>query len=197
MSATIDTSTFSNYFSNAPVIEVSGRTFPVNQVSFSTKPADWPAENPFQYFLEDIVQILNFRPSIDFRDRKRKKNKNKNDDDDGHDEGQDGLLKKDDKNCNLEVSEEYNPQTRDTVASLDEAVINYDLMDQLLGYIKTLQMEGSVLVFLPGWNTIHGLMKHFKGCFQILSSDWSASFRNGFLKTAHSNHQFMVILQNS
>ena len=66
------------------------------------------------------------------------------------------------RNCNLEVSDEYNPQTRDTVASLDEAVINYDLMDQLLGYIKTLQMEGSVLVFLPGWNTISGLMKHFK-----------------------------------
>ena len=35
---------------------------------------------------------------MDFRDRKRKKNRNKNDDDDGNDEGQDGLLKKDDKN---------------------------------------------------------------------------------------------------
>ena len=46
-------------------------------------------------------------------------------------------------------------------------------MDQLLGYIKTLQMEGSVLVFLPGWNTISGLMKHFKACFQIRFSDWS------------------------
>ena len=69
---------------------------------------------------------------MDFRDRKRKKNRNKNDDDDGNDEGQDGLLKKDDKNCNLEVSEEYNPQTRDTVASLDEAVIIYDLMDRTI-----------------------------------------------------------------
>ena len=29
MSATIDTSSFSEYFDNAPVIEVSGRTFPV------------------------------------------------------------------------------------------------------------------------------------------------------------------------
>ena len=57
----------------------------------------------------------------------------------------DGLLKKDDKNLNLEVSHEYSQQTRDTVAALDEAIINYDLMDQLLGYIKSLQMPGLVL----------------------------------------------------
>ena len=52
--------------------------------------------------------------------------------------------------------------TRQTVAMLDESLISYDLMDNLLGYIKSLNMPGSVLVFLPGWNTIHGLMKHLK-----------------------------------
>lgn len=74
-------------------------------------------------------------------------------------------------------------------------------MDQLLGYIKTLQMEGSVLVFLPGWNTIHGLMKHFKACFQIRHSDRSANriFRpeiEQYLNSAKSNRQCMEILQN-
>ena len=44
MSATIDTRQFSEYFNNAPVVEVSGRTFPVNQ-----------------YFLEDIVQMLGYQ----------------------------------------------------------------------------------------------------------------------------------------
>jgi ATP-dependent RNA helicase A len=40
MSATIDTSLFSEYFNNCPVIEVVGRTYPVQE-----------------YFLEDIVQM--------------------------------------------------------------------------------------------------------------------------------------------
>lgn len=43
MSATIDTSLFSDYFGNCPVIEVPGRAFPVKQ-----------------YFLEDTVELLRF-----------------------------------------------------------------------------------------------------------------------------------------
>ena len=55
----------------------------------------------------------------------------------GQDEGQDGLLKKEnDKNCNLSVSNDYSEMTRQTVAMLDESLISYDLMDNLLGYIK-------------------------------------------------------------
>jgi ATP-dependent RNA helicase A len=41
MSATIDTTLFSDYFGNCPVIEVPGRAFPVKQ-----------------YFLEDTVELL-------------------------------------------------------------------------------------------------------------------------------------------
>ena len=93
----------------------------------------------------------------------QKKRKRKKEDDKGEDDGQDGLLKKEnDKNCNLEVSGDYSQLTRNVVASLDESLISYELMESLLGYIKSLGMEGSVLVFLPGWNTIHGLMKHLK-----------------------------------
>ena len=40
MSATIDTTLFSDYFMNCPVFEIYGRTFPVQE-----------------YFLEDIVQM--------------------------------------------------------------------------------------------------------------------------------------------
>ena len=45
MSATVDTSIFSNYFSNCPVLEVLGKMYPVQQ-----------------YFLEDSIEILNFNP---------------------------------------------------------------------------------------------------------------------------------------
>ena len=59
MSATIDTSTFSNYFSNAPVIEVSGRTFPVNQVSFradcETTTSDWSRAITNEHQIENTI----------------------------------------------------------------------------------------------------------------------------------------------
>ncbi|XP_033935253.1 ATP-dependent RNA helicase A [Pseudochaenichthys georgianus] len=53
MSATIDTSMFREYFFNAPIIEVFGRTFPVQE-----------------YFLEDCIQMSNFVPPP--MDRKKK-----------------------------------------------------------------------------------------------------------------------------
>lgn len=45
MSATIDTSLFSRYFNNCPVIEVVGKTFPVDE-----------------YFLEDAIELVHFIP---------------------------------------------------------------------------------------------------------------------------------------
>lgn len=62
MSATIDTTLFSKYFNNCPVIEIPGRAFPVKQ-----------------YFLEDAVELTKFVPPTDTRKRK---NKGSNKDDD-------------------------------------------------------------------------------------------------------------------
>lgn len=53
MSATIDTSMFSKYFNNCPVVEITGRTYPVQQ-----------------YFLEDCVELTKFVPPTDTRKRK-------------------------------------------------------------------------------------------------------------------------------
>ncbi|XP_075038353.1 ATP-dependent RNA helicase A isoform X2 [Mixophyes fleayi] len=53
MSATIDTSMFCEYFFNCPIIEVFGRTFPVQD-----------------YYLEDCIQMTKFIPPP--RDKKRK-----------------------------------------------------------------------------------------------------------------------------
>ncbi|XP_063795841.1 ATP-dependent RNA helicase A isoform X2 [Pseudophryne corroboree] len=53
MSATIDTSMFCEYFFNCPIIEVFGRTFPVQE-----------------YYLEDCIQMTQFIPPP--RDKKRK-----------------------------------------------------------------------------------------------------------------------------
>lgn len=53
MSATIDTTLFSNYFNKCPVIEIAGRAFPVQR-----------------YFLEDCIQLTSFVPPMDTKKRK-------------------------------------------------------------------------------------------------------------------------------
>ncbi|XP_034934854.1 dosage compensation regulator isoform X2 [Chelonus insularis] len=55
MSATIDTTLFSDYFNKCPVIEVPGRSFPVQQ-----------------YFLEDCIHLTKFVPPVDSKKRKNR-----------------------------------------------------------------------------------------------------------------------------
>ena len=92
MSATIDTSLFSDYFETKKIVEVYGRVHPVQY-----------------YFLEDIVEMLKFMPTPD--SRKRKNNKGRDDDDDDVA----ALLGQDDEqeeNCNKLVSNDYSQNTR-------------------------------------------------------------------------------------
>lgn len=134
MSATIDTTLFSNYFGNCPVIEVQGRTHPIKQ-----------------YFLEDCVELTNFVPSPESRKRKK------------DEESELGLTAADsDENLNKKIAGNYSPQTRNTMASLSESEVNFELIEALLVYIKNQNVPGAVLIFLPGWNLIFALMKHLQ-----------------------------------
>ncbi|NXY37431.1 DHX9 helicase, partial [Pomatorhinus ruficollis] len=130
MSATIDTSMFCEYFFNCPIIEVYGRTFPVQD-----------------YFLEDCIQMTQFIPPP-----KEKKKKEK-DEESGED---------DDANCNLICSDEYGPETKHSMAQLNERETSFELIEALLTYIRTLNVPGAVLVFLPGWNLIYTMQKHLE-----------------------------------
>ncbi|NXE05029.1 DHX9 helicase, partial [Lophotis ruficrista] len=130
MSATIDTSMFCEYFFNCPIIEVFGRTYPVQD-----------------YFLEDCIQITQFVPPP-----KEKKKKEK-DEENGED---------DDANCNLICSDEYGPETKHSMAQLNEKETSFELIEALLTYIKTLNVPGAVLIFLPGWNLIYTMQKHLE-----------------------------------
>ncbi|XP_061859938.1 ATP-dependent RNA helicase A isoform X2 [Colius striatus] len=130
MSATIDTSMFCEYFFNCPIIEVFGRTFPVQD-----------------YFLEDCIQMTKFIPPP-----KEKKKKEKDEE----------SYEDDDTNCNLICSDEYGPETKHSLAQLNEKETSFELIEALLIYIKTLNVPGAVLVFLPGWNLIYTLQKHLE-----------------------------------
>ncbi|PSN38206.1 Dosage compensation regulator [Blattella germanica] len=136
MSATIDTTLFSEYFNNCPVVEIEGRAYPVQE-----------------YYLEDCVQMLNFVPPADTRKRKSK------DKDDS--EGTIGAEEQDE-NLNKVVSEEYSIQTRNALSQLSEKEISFELIEELLKYIKSLGIPGAVLIFLPGWNLIFALMRHLQ-----------------------------------
>lgn len=136
MSATIDTTLFSEYFNNCPVVEIPGRAYPVQE-----------------YFLEDCVQMLNFVPPADTRKRR---NKEKDDS-----EGTIGAEDQEE-NLNKMVSCDYTVQTRNSVAQLSEKEVSFELIEELLKYIKSLGIPGAVLVFLPGWNLIFALMRHLQ-----------------------------------
>ncbi|XKL60293.1 hypothetical protein PGB90_001309 [Kerria lacca] len=135
MSATIDPTMFSKYFNNCPVIEVPGITFPVTT-----------------YFLEDIVELLDFDP---LPDTKKRKNKNKKDEEDEAETAVEG-----DENMNKFVTNEYSDLTKNRMAALSEKDISFELIEAILKYIKNKEISGAVLVFLPGWNVIFALLRY-------------------------------------
>ena len=139
MSATIDISMFNEYFENPVVIEVEGRTFPVKE-----------------YFLEDFIEESNFIPTPD----SHKKNKRKTSDKD-EDLPTDGEPME---NLNLHIDERYSPATRQSMTNLSERDIDFELVENILLHIKSFNMPGAVLIFLPGWNIIFTLMRHLTQC---------------------------------
>ncbi|XP_034477717.1 dosage compensation regulator isoform X2 [Drosophila innubila] len=145
MSATIDTTLFSNYFNGCPVLEVPGRGFPVQQ-----------------FFLEDIIQMTQFVPTAESR-RKRKEA------DDEEEQLLNDPKEEGEQNLNKVCGEKYSEQTRTAMAMLSESDVSFELLESLLMHIKSKNIPGAILVFLPGWNLIFALMKYLQS---------SASFGN-------------------
>jgi HrpA-like RNA helicase len=166
MSATLDSALFSNFFNNAPVIKVPGRTFPVSD-----------------YFLEDLLEAT------------------------GHviEEGSQYAIKKPwhrNENASLWVTTKggekrrevvdllspnmsdvsdrflrYSLPTRLSLDRVDESILNYDLIEDILQLVllhperntSLIAPEGadvtagSVLVFLPGIGEIRSLSDRLAG----------------------------------
>lgn len=147
MSATIDTTLFSDYFGCCPIIEVPGRAFPVKQ-----------------YFLEDTIELLRFVPPPDTKKRKR------NGDDDGSAEVV--AAEEQDQNCNKIIANNYTPQTKASMSVMSESEVSFELIEALLINIKEMNMSGAVLVFLPGWNLIFALMKFLQNNQRFGGNDY-------------------------
>jgi len=134
MSATVDAMKFSKYLDGAPILNVPGRTFPVQT-----------------QFLEDAVELTGFVVNEDGY----RKNKFDNDEDEfGDDE-------RDEAGTAMVTFENYSTQTQKTMKQLDEWEINYDLIVELL--LKIAQSSEyqfyskAILIFLPGLAEIRKL----------------------------------------
>lgn len=127
MSATVDAERFSNYLGRAPVLNVPGRTFPV-QVKF----------------LEDALETTGYT-----LDRKGGEKMTDLDDDPIEDEN-------DPLSAQMAAKDlrQYSAKTRSTLSQIDEYQIEFDLIVQLIRHIAVdvtyVNYSKAILVFLPG-----------------------------------------------
>lgn len=94
-------------------------------------------------------------------------------------------------NCNLICGDEYGPETKMSMAQLNEKETPFELIEALLKYIETLNVPGAVLVFLPGWNLIYTMQKHLEMNPHFGMSLWILTYltvKNEYLCLCPSQH---------
>ncbi|XP_044008649.1 putative ATP-dependent RNA helicase DHX57 isoform X2 [Aphidius gifuensis] len=160
MSATLKAESFSTYFNGTPIINIPGRTFPVESL-----------------YLEDIIETINFVFEEGSRYTKRVR---------GGLEQLEIELETADVTClteiepkknildnNLNLSQimgrypKYSTLTWKNLYLMDHEKINYELIEKILEWIVDGQHnypnEGSILIFLPGLSEISTLRELLKG----------------------------------
>jgi ATP-dependent RNA helicase DHX29 len=125
MSATVDAARFSRYLNDAPILNVPGRTFPVQT-----------------QYLEDAIEITHYAGSAEDA---RKNGNSSGDDDDEITSEKSGIPAK---------LPGYSPATRNVLSTYDEYAIDYDLIVRLVEAVaydpQLSRFSSAVLVFLPG-----------------------------------------------
>lgn len=101
-----------------------------------------------EYFLEDGIQMTRFIPPP--RDKKKK------------DRDEDGGGDDEEVNCNNICGDEYGPETKRALSQMSEKETPFELIEALLKYIESLNVDGAVLIFLPGWNLIFAMQRHLE-----------------------------------
>ncbi|KAF5020191.1 hypothetical protein F66182_7796 [Fusarium sp. NRRL 66182] len=167
MSATVDAERFSAYLGGAPVLNVPGRTFPV-QVRY----------------LEDAIDLTGYTPADSQPDKMVDL-----DDDAAESEGENP------KSDILKSLAGYSSRTRSTLAQLDEYRIDFDLIVQLVAQIsiddslKT--FSKAILVFLPGIAEIRTLNDMLLGDPRF-AKDWLVYPLHSTIATEDQESAFLV-----
>ncbi|KAH9284837.1 ATP-dependent RNA helicase A [Echinococcus granulosus] len=134
MSATIDTTTFTEYFDNTAIVELEGRTYPVSC-----------------FYLEDCINMTNYVPPPNYNEKKNKKPRLEEE-----------LTMETEENCNSICPPGYPPSVAERMRQIPEKEVPFTLIGSLLEYICRMNIDGAVLIFLPGWNTISMLRKYLQ-----------------------------------
>ncbi|KAH7164260.1 P-loop containing nucleoside triphosphate hydrolase protein [Fusarium sp. MPI-SDFR-AT-0072] len=167
MSATVDADRFSAYLGGAPVLNVPGRTFPV-QVRY----------------LEDVIELTGYTPADSEPDKMVDL-----DDDPAESEGENT---KSDISKSLSG---YTARTRSTLAQIDEYRIEFDLILQLIAQIAVdehLQnFSKAILVFLPGIAEIRTLNDMLLGDPRF-AKDWLVYPLHSTIATEDQESAFLV-----
>lgn len=169
MSATVNAAKFSSYFDNAPVLDIPGRTFPV-EVGF----------------LEDAIEeTLSIQAGS-----------NGSSDTDGHlteaapasdetDSGKDELVGLD----------KYSPETRQALAHYDHLRVDFELIVKLTTAIATkprfIQYSSAILIFMPGIGEIRRLY-NLLVTSQTFSSGWVLHMLHSSFSTQELEQAFVV-----
>ncbi|KAG5952596.1 hypothetical protein E4U53_000472 [Claviceps sorghi] len=168
MSATVDAERFSNYLGGAPILNVPGRTFPVDV-----------------RYLEDAVELTGYRPSDSHEEKMI-------DLDDDVAEGESSNGQKTEMPSSLGA---YSAQTRNTLAQIDEYRIDFDLILQLMVRIasdEALQFYSkAILVFLPGIAEIRTLNDMLLGDPRF-ARDWLVYPLHSTIATEDQESAFLV-----
>lgn len=134
MSATVDAHKFATYFNGAPILNVPGRTFPVEQ-----------------RFLEDALQVTGHVVGDDDQ-----RNFDAEDEEDAVPPTGEQVA-----NSNIEYLKQYSPLVRKTLLKYDEYRLDYELIIKLINEIafghEHQQYSNAILVFLPGITEIRAL----------------------------------------
>ncbi|OTB14961.1 hypothetical protein K445DRAFT_61545 [Daldinia sp. EC12] len=128
MSATVDAERFSNYLGRAPVLNVPGRTFPV-QVKYLEDALEATGYVPDQLSHEKMTDLDDDPAEVDAADSNST-------------------------TAAVKELRQYSARTRNTLSQMDEYQIDFDLIVQLIGRIAVdptyVNYSKAILVFLPG-----------------------------------------------
>ncbi|CAE5962521.1 unnamed protein product [Arabidopsis arenosa] len=188
MSATVDAHQFSRYFGQCPIITAQGRTHPVTtyfleDIYERTKyllASDSPAALSSDASIsdEDIDQYLQLG-SVNVR--RGKKNLMLAGWGDSYLVSEDGL------NSSYDSSnyESYSDHTRKNLKRLNEDIIDYELLEELICHIDDTCEEGAILVFLPGMSEINMLLNRLAASYRFRgpSGDWLLPLHSSIAST--------------
>ncbi|KAI0544613.1 helicase associated domain-containing protein [Xylaria curta] len=168
MSATVDAERFSNYLGRAPVLNVPGRTFPV-QVRY----------------LEDALELTGY--TLDQQGHEKMTDL---DDDPIEDENDPSTTQKAAKDLR-----QYSAKTRNTLLQIDEYQIEFDLIVHLIRTIAVdptyVNYSKAILVFLPGIAEIRTLNDLLLGD-PFFQRNWEVYPLHSTIATEDQERAFLV-----